>query len=100
MSERPADESVERMEEIECSPDGRWVAGGSWDSRLYVWDARSLALVHRSDRIGGQVMALAWSPDSERVAVAGGSVVRRWALASAAMIVVGLVCWFAGLYNA
>jgi WD40 repeat protein len=69
----------DRMEEVECSPDGRWVAGGSWDSRLYVWDARSLALVHRSDRIGGQVMALAWSPDSERVAVAGGSVVRLFA---------------------
>jgi len=65
-----------RMQEIECSPDGRWIAGGARDARLYVWDAATLALVHRSDRVGGQVDALAWSPDSRTIAVGGGSVVR------------------------
>jgi hypothetical protein len=34
------------------------------------------------------------------VAAGGGGVVRRPALVAAAMIVVGLVCWAAGLYNA
>ncbi len=64
-------DSHERMQQVEASPDGRWIAGGDWDSRLLVWDARTFALVHRSDRIGGQVLSLAWSPDSERLAVGG-----------------------------
>ncbi|NOT29779.1 MAG: WD40 repeat domain-containing protein, partial [Planctomycetes bacterium] len=43
----------------------------------HVWDARTLERVLRSDRIGGQVLALAWSPDSQRIAVGGGGAVVR-----------------------
>ena len=73
--ERVLRDSSHRVQQLEFSPDGRWLAGGNWDSRVLVWDARSLQLVHRSDRLEGQVMALAWSPDAALLVASGGGAV-------------------------
>jgi len=58
------------IQAITWSPDGRWLASGGWDGTVQIWDANTALhrFTYEGDRWGG-VNALAWSPDSSRIAV-------------------------------
>ncbi len=50
------------------SPDGRWLATGSHDQTVKVWDARTRQLVHSCEGHEGLVWSVAFSPDSRHLA--------------------------------
>jgi WD40 repeat protein/serine/threonine protein kinase len=53
------------------SPNGRYLATAGW-REVIVWDARTFARLHTLDRFAGRIWSVAFSPDSRRLAVAGG----------------------------
>jgi WD40 repeat protein/DNA-binding SARP family transcriptional activator/class 3 adenylate cyclase len=68
---------------VSWSPDGRYVAAGSW-SATHVWDAGTGRLRYTLRGHSGWVPAVAWSPDSSRL-VTGGSdgTARVWEIGNA-----------------
>jgi WD40 repeat protein len=56
---------------IAFSADRRYLATASW-REVIVWDARTFAKLHTLDRFAGRIWSVAFSPDSRRLAVAGG----------------------------
>jgi WD40 repeat protein len=56
---------------IAFSPNGRYLATASW-REVIVWDARTFAKLHTLDRFAGRIWSVAFSPDSRRLAMAGG----------------------------
>ncbi len=65
---RPEDPS--QIEVLAGSPDGRWLAGGGKDNKVYLWEAASGQLRGVLEGQAGRVGALAFSPDSALVASA------------------------------
>ncbi|KAI0743145.1 hypothetical protein C8Q80DRAFT_1273690 [Daedaleopsis nitida] len=57
---------------LAVSPDSKWVASGSDDKHIVLWDASTQTLVRKQESHGEVVWDLAFSPDSERLASAGG----------------------------
>jgi WD40 repeat protein/serine/threonine protein kinase len=79
------------------SPDGRLLAAGASDGRVYLWNTATGTLAARFGRHRGSVMALAFSPDGSVLATGegmwiggrmGGTTVRvqRWDVARRALI--------------
>ncbi len=50
------------------SPDGRYIASGSWDHTVQVWDAQTGVLLVTYHGQSDNVDALAWSPNSRYIA--------------------------------
>ena len=71
------DEHEEAITAIAFSPDGTRVVTGSRDTRSYVWDAATGALLATLGGDGAEVNSVAFSPDGRRVVVASREV-RVW----------------------
>lgn len=64
------------------SSDGRWLASGSLDGTVRVWDAKTLELAAVLSH-GGNVYKVAFSPDQRRLATAcADNTVRLWDMAT------------------
>jgi WD40 repeat protein/serine/threonine protein kinase len=50
------------------SPDGNWLASGSWDQTVKVWDTRTGVLVHSLGGQAGRIWSVAFSPDGQLLA--------------------------------
>jgi WD40 repeat protein len=59
-----------QVEVLAGSPDGRWLAGGGKDNKVYLWEADSGQLRDALEGQAGRVGALAFSPDSALLASA------------------------------
>jgi len=55
---------------VAWSPDGRYIASGSWDHSVQVWDTSTRALLFSYEH-NDIVDALAWSPDGRYIASGG-----------------------------
>lgn len=61
------------------SPDGRWLASGSYDRRVIIWDAATGQPAHTLLGHEKGIDAVAWSPNSASLASASlGSRIRVW----------------------
>jgi WD40 repeat protein len=58
---------------VAFSPDGRYLASGSWDSTVKIWDVESGKEVQTLRGHAGFIYGLAFSPDGQRLASASGS---------------------------
>jgi len=54
----------EWIEAIRFSPDGKWLAIGSHDNGVYIYDASSYALKDKGNKHSSYITALDWSCDS------------------------------------
>src|SRR5437016_1301553 len=78
---------VGRVTVLGFSPDGRWIASGSRDRTVKLWDARSGALVRSLEGPGDTVLALVFSIDGRTLySAAGDGSVVAWDAASGAEI--------------
>src|SRR5262249_6837511 len=72
------------LHEIRCltySPDGRYLAAGSFDRTVVVWDAARMGLAVRLGPHGGVVEALAFTPDSKALVTASADgFLRLWSI--------------------
>lgn len=76
--------SRSKMGTAEYSPDGQWLATGSIDGHIRIYDAKTLALKTLLPGLGiaTGVVDLSWHPDSRRIAAScdGERVFRIWTL--------------------
>jgi WD40 repeat protein len=53
------------------SPDGRYLATSSW-REVIIWDTDRFEPIQTLKRLAGRIWSIAFSPDSRRLAAAGG----------------------------
>ena len=52
---------------VAYSPDGRWVASGSWDQSVRIWDAATFEPAAALAGHEGAITSIVYSPDGSRV---------------------------------
>jgi WD40 repeat protein len=66
---------------VVASPDGEMIAGVDTSPALHIWDAHSGVLLFSAAGIVTPPLSIAWSPDSNRIATAGGdAIIRVWCI--------------------
>ena len=64
---------------VSWSPDNRYIASGSGDCTIKIWDAHSGTCIHTLQGHSGIVCSVAWSPDSKYIASGtGDKTIRVW----------------------
>ncbi|HEY1381524.1 MAG TPA: serine/threonine-protein kinase [Gemmataceae bacterium] len=66
---------------IAFSPDGRFLAAGTFDEQVYVWDVATGARLHAAP-LEGPAHQLAFSPDGRRLAGVNREAVKLWDVAT------------------
>jgi eukaryotic-like serine/threonine-protein kinase len=61
------------VHKVTFSPDGRYLASGSWDSKVKIWDVKTGREIRELRGHAGFISGLAFSPDGRRLATASGS---------------------------
>jgi len=61
------------IETVAWSPDGKFIAAGSGDRLLKIWDARSGQEIQSFTEFSGFVISVAWSPNGKYLAAVGGA---------------------------
>lgn len=59
-----------RIETLSWSPDGRYLASGSSDGMIRIWEVKASKTPFEREKHRGSVQALAWSPDGVSIASA------------------------------
>jgi WD40 repeat protein len=57
---------------VKFSPNGQLIAGGSFNSNIYIWELKTKELVKSLSGLAGNVACLDFSPNGKYIAAAGG----------------------------
>lgn len=56
---------------VRFSPDGKWIAAGTWDGDILIWDMQSLRLVKTLTGYSDFIYSIDFSPDGNRIMAVG-----------------------------
>jgi eukaryotic-like serine/threonine-protein kinase len=63
---------------VSFSPNGRWLASGGWDEKLFLWDVAGRSLLGELKPGGGEIRSIAFSADNRLMAVGAQRDVSVW----------------------
>lgn len=56
---------------VHFSPDGNWIAAGTWDGKVFIWDVQSRHLIKTLTDYRGFIYSIDFSPDGNRIMATG-----------------------------
>jgi WD40 repeat protein len=59
------------VDHVRFSPDGKWIAAGTWDGDILIWDTQSLKLVKTLTGYPDFIYSIDFSPDGNRIMAIG-----------------------------